>query len=607
MATGAQGGLGSRLLTGLGAGALMAAALLAANLIGALPGLPNVAFSVFEWLTRVLPGRLVIFGLETTLRALEAIGFNIKDTAKTVEEVLALTGLFVTATLIATLFFVIVRTDEGGLVRRYGLAMGAALGVTILIIVLAEQPPNAQTGTVVVSIWVIGQWVLWGLGVGRLCEVTTPPPGLDHAQRRVREARQQAARAATAQAASGQKAEGDEPERSPSEEPGAPQAEALPDQAGAEARRAAEDEAWVSGQVERLDRRRFIIRVGGLAAVIAVAGAELAEVLSVEGGLKPAGVVKAPIPFPNADSPVKPVPGTRPEYTAPADHYRVDIDLSPPQIDEASWQLQVAGLVPQPRSFTLQQLKAGFPAVSRFITLSCISNPVGGPLIGTTLWTGLRFRDLLAAVQPLPEAKFAHMLADDGFDEIVDLPSIRDDSRVMLVYAWNGRPLLAEHGFPLRLYRPGRYGMKQPKWITQIVFVRDDIQGYWVERGWDALAVMKTTSVIDVVGSDQLDHRGGQTLVPVGGIAHAGDRGISKVEVRVDDGPWESAELRQPLSGLTWVIWRYEWPFVQGTHVFAVRAYDGTGTLQTAQAHGNFPSGATGIDTKSAELFEVKS
>ncbi len=369
-----------RILTGLGAGALATAALLAVNVLVALTGLPNVAFSVFEWLTRVLPGRLVVFGLETTLRALEAFGFSIKDTAKTVEEVLALTGLFVTGTLIGAAFFLVVRTDERARTRLYGLGLGAALGAVMLVIVLAEQPPNAQDSTAMVVVWVVGQWVLWGLGVARLYSAATPSPGLVEAEERAAEA-------------------------------------AVPP--------APTDRDWVGAEVRRLDRRRFIIRVGGLAATMVVAGAELAEVLRVEGGTKPAKLVKAPIPFPNADSPVKPVPGTRAEYTAPEDHYRVDIDLSPPEIDGASWRLRLSGLVGQPAAFTLDQLKSDFPAVSRFITLQCVSNPVGGPLIGTTLWTGLRFRDLLAAVQPSPEARFAHLLSEDGFDEIVDLPSIQ--------------------------------------------------------------------------------------------------------------------------------------------------------------------------------------
>ncbi len=191
------------------------------------------------------------------------------------------------------------------------------------------------------------------------------------------------------------------------------------------------------------------------------------------------------------------------------------------------------------------------------------------------------------------------MLSQDGFAEVVDLATIRSDARIVLAHTWNGRPLPTAHGFPLRVYVPGRHGMKQPKWITEVVLVPDSIPGYWVSRGWDSQAIMKTTSVIDVVATDALVTRGGRTFVPVGGIAHAGDRGISKVEIQVDGGPWEPAELRAPLSGLTWVIWRYEWPFKQGEHVFAVRAYDGSGQLQITQEHSTFPSGATGIDTKS--------
>ena len=149
--------------------------------------------------------------------------------------------------------------------------------------------------------------------------------------------------------------------------------------------------------------------------------------------------------------------------------------------------------------------------------------------------------------------------------------------------------------------------MKQPKWITEIVLVRDEIEGYWVARGWDAVAAMKTTSVIDVIATDLIQERGGQIVVPIGGIAHGGDRGISKVEVRVDDGPWESAQLRRPLSGLTWVLWRYEWPFAEGTHVFAVRAYDGSGALQPTEPRRTFPDGASGIDTETETVLGIGS
>ena len=180
---------------------------------------------------------------------------------------------------------------------------------------------------------------------------------------------------------------------------------------------------------------------------------------------------------------------------------------------------------------------------------------------------------------------------------------IQTDPRIVLAYDWNGQPLPTAHGFPLRVYVPDLYGMKQPKWITDIVLVPDFIPGYWVTRGWDRQAIMPTTSVIDTVATDDLVERGGRTFVPVGGIADAGDRGISKVEVQVDGGPWQAAELRAPLSALTWVIWRYEWPFAAAASTsFAVRAYDGTGALQTTQPHATYPSGATGIDSRTALL-----
>ena len=326
----------------------------------------------------------------------------------------------------------------------------------------------------------------------------------------------------------------------------------------------------------------------------------------VAGGLRTYSAAlfqKAPIPFPNAGSPVKPVPGTRPEYTPVAEHYRVDIDLTPPSIDAASWRLRISGLVDSPQQLTIGQLRGDYAKRDQFVTLECISNPIGGPLIGTTLWSGPSFRDVLATAQPRPGANYAHMLAQDGFDEVVALSTVQSDPRVILAYDWNGQPLPTAHGFPLRVYIPDLYGMKQPKWITDIVLVPDFIPGYWVTRGWDKQAIRRTTSVIDTVATSDLQRRAGRTYVPVGGIADAGSRGISKVEIQVDGGPWEPAELRQPLSPLTWVIWRYEWPWQEGEHTFGVRAYDGAGVLQTTTANPTYPSGATGIDTMPASIL----
>jgi hypothetical protein len=200
-----------------------------------------------------------------------------------------------------------------------------------------------------------------------------------------------------------------------------------------------------------------------------------------------------------------------------------------------------------------------------------------------------------------------HLLSEDGYDESIDLAMIDSDPRIMLTYAWNGQPLPAGHGYPLRVYIPDVYGMKQPKWIMSATLVPDLIEGYWVRRGWDLKSKMKTTSVIDTVVTDPLVMRSGRTYVPVGGIAHAGDRGISKVEIQVDNGAWEAAELRAPLSDLTWVIWRYEWPFASGLHTFRVRAYDGTGQLQPTDSSAAAPSsGAAGIHLKRVDIPSVK-
>jgi DMSO/TMAO reductase YedYZ molybdopterin-dependent catalytic subunit len=546
-------------LTGLSAGALLTAALLAASVVGAHYGAPSIPYSVFEWLTRVLPGRLVIFGLENTLRVLEDLGLSIKDTGKATEIALALTGLLVTGAVVGLLFFVLVPGNDRRFVVRAGELLGVALGVACYLIALAVAPPATFSSQAVWALWIVGSVFVWGWALARL-------------------------RLATATA-------GREPLTPVPATPDSPTAYVPLERAG---------RLEPAAQAERIDRRHFLIRVGGAVATIVVLGAEVSDILSAETGVATPRPVKAPIPFPNAGSPVQPVSGTRLEYTPVADFYRVDIDLEPPSIDPVSWRLKISGLVERPVSLTLDELKARFTSTDQFATLSCISNPVGGPLISTTLWSGPPFRDVLSSVGVKPQAGYAHLLAQDGFDESVDLATISADPRVILAHTWNGQPLPTAHGFPLRVFVPGHYGMKQPKWITEIVLVPDLVPGYWVTRGWDRRALVKTTSVIDVVATNHLLMSGGRITVPVGGIAYAGDRGISRVEVQVDGGPWQAAELRAPLSHLTWVIWRYQWPFSRGEHVFAVRAYDGTGALQIATPEGTYPSGASGIDEKTA-------
>ncbi len=162
----------------------------------------------------------------------------------------------------------------------------------------------------------------------------------------------------------------------------------------------------------------------------------------------------------------------------------------------------------------------------------------------------------------------------------------------MLCHSWDGNKLPIDHGFPLRVWIPDRFGMKQPKWITSMELLAEYEPGYWVERRWDEVAQVKTTSVIDTVAVDAIDERAGVPVVPIGGIAFAGDRGISKVEVRFDGGEWTEAQLRAPLSETTWVIWRYDWPFTPGEHTVEVRC--GRGRRHAADRAQPGPRGRAG-------------
>ncbi len=256
----------------------------------------------------------------------------------------------------------------------------------------------------------------------------------------------------------------------------------------------------------------------------------------------------------------------------------------------------------KPLALTLQDLRRYAP-LRQFVTLSCISNPVGGDLIGTTRWTGVSLQRMLPDLRLKPGATHLKIRSADQFYEVVALDAIMGDERIMLAYEWDGVPLTREHGFPLRIYIPDLHGMKQPKWIESIEAIDHREPGFWVERGWNKVAQMHATSVIDTVAVDMTiigaDRR---KLVPIGGIAHAGARGISKVEVQVDGGRWEQAELRTPLSQLTWVTWKYDWPFQSGKHTFTVRCYEGNGTPQIATPSSAEPNGATGLHSRSMML-----
>ncbi len=355
--------------------------------------------------------------------------------------------------------------------------------------------------------------------------------------------------------------------------------------------------------------------LGAASASITVVGAGLASVLNRSPGGEPDETLAgAPAvegtpgpeptpesPFPNAGDPVQPAPGTRAEYTPIEDHYKVFIELEPTKIEGEGYRMPLTGLVDNPLSLSVDEIRANYPAREQYVTLSCISGRIATTLISTTLWTGVSLQQILADAQVRPEARYLHITSGDGFYETIDLELIAADERIMLCYAWDGKPIPNDHGFPLRVWIPDRYGMKQPKWITGMEVTEDFRPGYWVQRGWDLVAQTQTTSVIDTVAVTAIYEADGQRLVPIGGIAFSGDRGISKVEVRVDDGPWQAAQLRAPLSETTWVIWRYDWPFSAGDHVFEVRCVEGDGTPQIEEERSSRPAGSTGLHSR--EIF----
>lgn len=346
------------------------------------------------------------------------------------------------------------------------------------------------------------------------------------------------------------------------------------------------------------ERRHVLLVLGALAAATTIIASGLARLVRRPRSVS-SGAPDLPPPAPvQASSRLAPVPGTRPEITSTHDFYRIDINLTPPSIERATWRLALGGLIARPRELSLEEVRAR-PAMTQTITLECISNPVGGDLIGTCPWTGCSFASFVEDLGLAPDARTLWIEAADGFHESVSLDDARDP-RAMLVYAMNGEPLTAEHGFPLRLYLPDRHGMKLPKWIRRIDAIDHPRPGYWVERGWSATAIPHTTSVIDAALATG---QGSARRLSIGGIAYAGARGISKVEVQVDDGAWQAAQLRTPaLSQLTWVQWRLDAAYAPGSHTLRVRAYDGTGALQDTTVRPPHPDGATGLHTKQVKV-----
>ncbi|MDQ7842448.1 MAG: molybdopterin-dependent oxidoreductase [Armatimonadota bacterium] len=331
--------------------------------------------------------------------------------------------------------------------------------------------------------------------------------------------------------------------------------------------------------------RREVLTRGLLLFVAAAAGASAARWMSAVGGRTRAV----------AQSLFARVRDLPPEIT-PTDQFYV-VSKNPPGFDPVlnadRWSLEVGGLVARPLKLGYEQLRQ-FPSVEQFQTLECISNEVGGDLIGNARWKGARLRDILQqAGGPGAKAVKVAFRCADGYTESIPIADALNPT-TLLAYEMNGEPLPPRHGFPVRLLVPGLFGMKNPKWITRIEVVDYDFQGYWERSGWSDEAVVKTMSKFTTLPRTVAPEE-----VPLGGVAYAGDRGVREVEVSTDGGrSWQKAEVKPALGPFTWVLWAALWkPTGPGEYTLKVRAKDGGGVLQTAKEAPPLPDGASGYHT----------
>jgi DMSO/TMAO reductase YedYZ molybdopterin-dependent catalytic subunit len=346
--------------------------------------------------------------------------------------------------------------------------------------------------------------------------------------------------------------------------------------------------------------RRKLLQAGGAVAIGSVAAGTLGRFLlekqrapAIPGSV-PAAPQPATLPA-GADIATTDLTtaGLSPIVVPNASFYRIDTAFIPPAVDRDSWRLKVTGLVDRVVELTYSELVA-LPLVEQFVTIACVSNEVGGNLVGNARWTGVPLRTVLemAGVQGSADQLVGKSV--DGFTAGMPVEWVMDPSRLpMIAIAMNGEPLPRAHGYPARLIIPGLYGyVSATKWLTELQLTRfDQFEGFWVPLGWAAKAPILTQSRIDVPSSGARVKAGG---VPVAGVAWAPDRGIQGVEVRIDDGDWAPARLSAPISKSTWVQWLYAWNATPGSHTIEVRATDGAGEVQTESHSPPAPDGARG-------------
>ncbi|MFC8269694.1 molybdopterin-dependent oxidoreductase [Streptomyces cinereoruber] len=354
----------------------------------------------------------------------------------------------------------------------------------------------------------------------------------------------------------------------------------------------------------RADRRRFLV-VAASSGLAATGAAALGRAVGSPAE-ENATASRAALRLPRPASPAPPVPaGARPAvpgispFTTPnRDFYRVDTALVVPKVNADRWRLRLHGAgVREELTLTLRDLMAR-RTVERDITLACVSNEVGGPYVGNARWLGVPLADLLreAGVRPPSEGGPADQLVArsvDGMTIGTPVEEVMDGRDALLAFGMNGEPLPFEHGFPVRMVVPGLYGyVSACKWIESIELTTfDAYDAYWVPRGWSAEAPVKTQSRID---TPRPFGRPSAGTVMVAGVAWAQHRGVRRVEVRVDDGPWRDALLAAEATRDTWRQWTYPWEATPGRHTLTVRATDGTGATQPERRTDIMPDGAQG-------------
>ena len=343
------------------------------------------------------------------------------------------------------------------------------------------------------------------------------------------------------------------------------------------------------------DRRRFLAGAAAMTAgafVVGAAGREARQRFDVGKDRARIAVPRARRPLPAIPADVSaPVPGVAPFVTPNADFYRIDTALTVPQVALDGWRLRITGMVDDPFELSYGEL-LDLPLVESDITLTCVSNEVGGSLLGTARWLGVRLDDLLADAGVRSDADQVVGRSVDGYT--CGFPVAALDGRDALVaIGMSGELLPLEHGFPARLIVPGLYGyVSATKWLTEIELTRfDRFDQYWVERGWVDDAPIKVQSRIDTPrGLASVD----AGTVAIAGVAWAQTRGIDGVELQIDDGDWVATTLAAELNDVTWRQWSYAWDATPGRHTIRVRAIERNGPIQTADRSEPFPSGATG-------------